>query len=152
MTRREIEDARAHLKAWFPNQSVERHTFNKLCDQAVRSLKNAAPQAPCESPPLDRDTAQPTENPATALVSATKEQAYQHAASAIGIVLTRGGFSDDCIRWTVEKLAEFRDAPPPEERRTVRLACDDKSKCSDPDQCEEAGECLYAMGVLPRPL
>lgn len=38
MTRREIEDARGHLKAWFPNQSVERHTFNKLCDQAVRAL------------------------------------------------------------------------------------------------------------------
>jgi hypothetical protein len=43
MTRREIEDARDHLKAWFPNQSVERHTFNKLCDQAVRSLRSATP-------------------------------------------------------------------------------------------------------------
>jgi hypothetical protein len=42
MTRREIEDARDHLKAWFPNQSVERHTFNKLCDQAVRSLRSAS--------------------------------------------------------------------------------------------------------------
>lgn len=39
MTRKEIEDARDHLKAWFPNQSVERHTFNKICDQAVLALK-----------------------------------------------------------------------------------------------------------------
>lgn len=45
MTRREIEDARDHLKAWFPNQSVERHTFNRICDQAVRSLKLAVLEA-----------------------------------------------------------------------------------------------------------
>jgi hypothetical protein len=41
--------------------------------------------------------------------SDAKEQAYQDAASAIGIVLLRGGFSDDCIRWTVEKLSALRD-------------------------------------------
>lgn len=38
------------------------------------------------------------------------EQAYQQAASAIGVVLKRGGFSDDCIRWAVEQLAEYRAA------------------------------------------
>lgn len=42
MTRNEIEDSRDHLKAWFPNQSVERHTFNKICDQAVIAARPEA--------------------------------------------------------------------------------------------------------------
>lgn len=44
LTRREIEDWRLALKVYFPNDGRERHMFNRICDQAVRSLKAPVPE------------------------------------------------------------------------------------------------------------
>jgi hypothetical protein len=45
MTRDEIEQQRALLKVYFPNQSAERAMFNTLCDMAVKHLKCVPPEA-----------------------------------------------------------------------------------------------------------
>ena len=50
MTRNEIEQQRALLKTYFPNQSSERAMFNTLCDMAVKYLKTPVPEA---APPRD---------------------------------------------------------------------------------------------------
>ncbi len=42
LNRREIEDLRLELKVYFANKSRERHMFNRICDQAVRSFRSAS--------------------------------------------------------------------------------------------------------------